>query len=106
MSKIYESILSGLNEAIEDAQDTQKKLKRDIFTVIPVKNYSSSDIQKIRKTNGFSQCLFAGYLGVSTKTVEAWEAGTNQPSGAASRLLSMLEMNHHLIDEFPFVQQK
>ena len=50
MSKIYESILSGLNEAIEDAQGTQKKLKRDIFTVIPVKNYSSSDIQKIRKT--------------------------------------------------------
>jgi len=106
MSKIYESILSGLNEAIEDAQDTQKKLKRDIFTVIPVKNYSASDIQKIRKTTGFSQRLFAGYLGVSTKTVEAWEAGTNQPSGAASRLLSMLEMNHHLIDEFPFVQQK
>ena len=37
-----------------------------------------------------SQKAFAGYLGVSPKTVEAWEAGTNQPSGAASRLLSMM----------------
>lgn len=106
MSKIYESILSGLNEAIEDAQSTQKILKRDVFTVVPVKNFSASDIQKIRKTTGFSQRLFAGYLGVSTKTVEAWEAGTNHPSGAASRLLSMLELNNHLIEDFPFVQRK
>ena len=43
-------------------------------------------------------------MGVSDKTVEAWEAGTNHPSGAASRLLNMMEMNHNLVDEFPFVK--
>ena len=32
------------------------------------------------------------YMGVSAKTVEAWEAGTNRPSGTASRILSMMEM--------------
>lgn len=61
-------------------------------------------MQEIRKTTGISQKAFASYMGVSDKTVEAWEAGTNHPSGAASRLLSMMEMNHNLVDEFPFVK--
>ena len=104
MSKIYESIITGLTEAVEDAKSTEKKLKRNMVTIAPVKEYHAADIQKIRKSTGFSQQLFAGYLGVSPKTVEAWEAGTNHPSGAASRLLNMLEINSHLIEDFPFVQ--
>ena len=40
---------------------------------------------------------------VSDKTVEAWEAGTNHPSGAASRILSMMEMDKELVTRFPFV---
>lgn len=106
MSKIYNSIITGLTEAVEDAQSTEKKLKRNTVTIVPIKEYHAADIQKIRKSTGFSQQLFAGYLGVSPKTVEAWEAGTNHPSGAASRLLSMLEINNHLIEDFPFVQRK
>ncbi len=35
--------------------------------------------------------LFAQYLGVSPKTVEAWEAGKNKPSGSSSRLLELLD---------------
>ena len=50
-----------------------------------------------------SQKAFAGYLGVSPKTVEVWEAGTNHPSGAASRLLNMMELDENLISSFPFV---
>lgn len=36
-----------------------------------------------------SQEVFAQYMGVSVKTVEAWEAGRNHPEGAACRLLAM-----------------
>ena len=50
-----------------------------------------------------SQKVFAGYLGVSGKTVEAWEAGTNHPSGAASRILNMMEIDNNLVQRFPFV---
>ena len=32
---------------------------------------------------------FAQYMGVSVKTVEAWEAGRNHPEGAACRLLAL-----------------
>lgn len=106
MSNIYESIITGLTEAIEDAKSTEKVLKRNTITIVPIKEYQAADIQKIRKSTGLSQRLFAGYLGVSKKTVEAWEAGTNQPSGAASRLLNMMEMNDHLLEDFPFVQRK
>ena len=62
------------------------------------------EVQHIRNGTGLSQKLFAGYMGVSVKTVEAWEAGTNHPSGAASRILSMMEMDDDLTKKFPFIQ--
>lgn len=104
MSSVYESIFTGLNEAIEDAKSEEKKLKRRVVAVEPIKDYSANEVREIRKSTGLSQRLFAGYMGVSVKTVEAWEAGTNQPSGAASRILSMMEMDESLIKRYPFVR--
>ena len=104
MNNVYNSIVAGLAEAVDDANGKGKKLNRRVVTVIPVKQYEASEVQRIRKTTGMSQKAFASYMGVSDKTVEAWEAGTNHPSGAASRLLNMMEMNHNLVDEFPFVK--
>lgn len=103
MSNVYESIMSGLTETIEDVRLKEKKLKRDVVTILPVKEYSAEEVQNIRHMTGLSQRLFAGYMGVSVKTVEAWEAGTNHPAGAASRILSMMEMNENLRKEYPFV---
>ncbi len=104
MNNIYESIVAGLTEAIEDVQSKEKKLKRRVVTIVPVKEYEADEIKAIRKSTGLSQKLFAGYMGVSDKTVEAWESGKNRPSGTASRLLSMMEMDAELTKEFPFVQ--
>lgn len=104
MGEYYNELISSIEEAIADAESNEKKLKRRIVTVIPVKEYHAEEIKQIRKNTGLSQKLFASYLGVSNKTVEAWERGINQPSGAASRMLHMMEMDGNLIDEFPFVQ--
>ncbi len=104
MSSVYESIMAGLKEAVEDAQATTKKLPRRTVTVIPVKEYQADQIKDIRKAVNMSQKSFANYLGVSEKTVEAWEAGTNHPSGAASRILSMMEMDSDLTEKYPFVK--
>ena len=104
MSSVYEGIMTGLAEAIEDARAKDKKLKRRVVTIVPVKEYEASEIKAIRNSTGLSQKLFAGYMGVSDKTVEAWESGKNKPSGAASRLLAMMEMDSELTKEFPFVQ--
>ncbi len=106
MKSVYESIMTGLAEAIEDAQSSEKKLNRRVVTIIPVKEYNANEVKRIRKATGFSQKLFASYMGVSDKTVEAWEAGKNTPSGAASRILNMMEMNSNLTIQFPFVKVK
>ena len=106
MNEAYKSIVAGLNEAIDDAKFKEKKLNRRMVTVIPVKEYKASDVKKIRSQVGMSQKLFASYMGVSEKTVEAWEAGVNKPSGAASRILNMMEMDSNLVEEFPFVVSK
>lgn len=103
MSEIFNSIMNGLTEAVEDAQSGQKSLRRQMVSIIPVKEYSAKEVRSIRQSTGMSQKLFAGYMGVSIKTVEAWEAGTNHPSGAASRILNMMEMDANLIKQFPFV---
>lgn len=73
------------------------------MSVEPVKFFNAYEVKKIRNTTGLSQSLFAFYLGVSNKTVVAGESGTKHPSGAASRILSMLEMDRELILKFPFV---
>ena len=78
---VFDSIVSGLNEALEDAKKETPSLKRHRITVIPLKVYKANDIKKIRASTGLSQKYFASYMGVSIKTVEAWEAGINQPSG-------------------------
>jgi putative transcriptional regulator len=38
-------------------------------------------------------------MGVSTKTVEAWEAGTNKPIGSARRFLSVLKSDPSLLNK-------
>ncbi len=101
---VYESIMTGLNEAVEDARSEIPVLKRHKVTIEPVKVYEADDVKKIRKSTGMSQVVFAEYMGVSNKTVEAWEAGTNHPSGAASRLLRMMELDKDIVVKFPFVQ--
>ena len=104
MSELYNSIMTGLNEAIEDAKSEKKTLKRHVVTIEPIKEYEAKEIKEIRNKVGLSQRLFAGFMGVSNKTVEAWEKGTNKPSGAASRILSMMEMDSNFIEHFPFVK--
>ena len=102
MNRAYESIMPGLTEAVEDVKE--KKLPRRVVTVLPVKEYQAEEVKAIRNKTGLSQKLFAGYMGVSDKTVEAWESGKNHPSGAASRILNMMEMDEELVSNFPFVQ--
>ena len=50
-----------------------------------------------------TQVLFAQYMGVSNKTVESWEKGTNHPTGTACRLISMLE--NKTFEILPFVKK-
>ena len=46
---------------------------------------------RLRERNKVSQPAFARYLSTSESTVEKWETGVKKPSGAALKLLSIVE---------------
>lgn len=78
----------------------EKTLYNAIDKVLPVKEYTAEDIKRIRKKNGLTQGFLANWLGVSKKTVQAWESGRNIPNGTSARLLSLIEANLVAIDVF------
>jgi putative transcriptional regulator len=50
-----------------------------------------ADIKRLREANNVSQPVFARYLNTSESTVEKWETGANKPSGAALKLLTLVQ---------------
>ena len=99
---VYEGIMKGLGEALEHAEGkTQlRTTKLSIKDIEPVKNYTATDIKQIRIELGVTQVVFAKLMGVSNKTVEAWECGKNVPDGAARRLLSIIQIEPKILDNF------
>ena len=89
---IFDDIKLGLEQAIE-YEKGNLKAKKTTLTVSPLETFSSQEIKEIRNSTGLTQILFAKYMGVSVKTVEAWEAGRNHPDGAACRLLTITKRN-------------
>ena len=54
---------------------------------------SRSPIVRARLKSGLTQAQFAGLLGVSKRTLEQWEQGRRQPSGAAKTLIRVAELH-------------
>ena len=67
-----------------EAEDSRAKVNIAIL-----ESFSPQQIREIRLKTGLSRLRFAEYMGVSVKTVEAWEIGRNHPEGPACRLLTL-----------------
>ena len=92
---VYESIMQGLNEAVEYEKGTGKA-RCEKCTVMPVPEFSPDEIKEVRASLRMTQGTFAALMGVSAKTVEAWEKGTNVPLGTARRMLALLQADSTL----------
>jgi putative transcriptional regulator len=58
-----------------------------------------SEIAHARLISGLSQTAFAALLGVSVRTLQDWEQGRREPSGAAKTLFRVAERHPEILQE-------
>jgi putative transcriptional regulator len=82
MSKAFDSIKQGLDEALDFSKG--KKGKAIVHKFKPV------DVKNIRAKVGMSQSEFASAFGISVSTLRHWERGDRTPHGPALVLLNVV----------------
>lgn len=58
-----------------------------------------SEVAHARSMAGLSQSAFAVLLGVSVRTLQDWEQGRREPSGAAKTLFRVAERHPEILQE-------
>ena len=59
----------------------------------------ANDIAKVRLKCGLSQSQFAAALHISPRTLQQWEQGRRQPSGAAETLIKIVSRHPEVLHE-------
>ncbi|MBE9397656.1 helix-turn-helix domain-containing protein [Pontibacterium sp. N1Y112] len=92
MSNLLKSLqndMTALKNADLVNETTMRELNAACLTeVTPL---SAAEIKRIRAESHVSQSVFAKYLNMSTESVQKWERGEKQPSGAALKLLILVK---------------
>lgn len=83
MTKAFESIKQGLQEAITHAQGRSVEA---VVHEIP----ASIDVKAVRKQVGMTREQFAASFGISLDTLRHWERGDRIPRGPALVLLQVV----------------
>ena len=97
--KYFDELISSLEDAAAFSNgDSSRGREVEVKASAPIHEYRAEDIVRTRKELNLTQSGLALAIGVSTRTVEAWEAGRNEPSGAANRLLYLLDSDHSLLE--------
>jgi putative transcriptional regulator len=68
---------------------TMRDFDETCLTAAPA--MAPSAIKRLREINKVSQPVFARYLNTSESMVEKWETGAKKPSGAALKLLAIVQ---------------
>ena len=89
MSTAFDSIKTGLTEAIAHASGKVAGAKLHQPTAI--------DVKAIRAQVGMSQTEFASSFGISVGTLRHWERGDRQPQGPARVLLQVVSKQPKIV---------
>lgn len=80
-------------EILEGIQDIKAGRTGRTFTA------ASFPIVRTREKSGLTQSQFAKLLGVSVRTLQDWEQGRREPSGAAKTLLKVAALHPDVLRE-------
>ena len=92
----FTELLASANEALEHAQG--KRSLRTTTLPLPPKSLNGRAVKRVRASLHASQAVFARYLNVSTKLVQAWEANRRTPEGPALVLLHIAARQPDVIE--------
>jgi putative transcriptional regulator len=84
-AETFAELVDSMNEALDHARG--KRSLRTTTLPRPPAPFNSRAVKRVRAQLRASQAVFAGYLNVSSKLVQAWEAGRRRPDGPALVLL-------------------
>ena len=90
----FSGIMSGLEEALAYEKGAAKAA-----TIARKRSLPDIDVVDTRKSLNLTQKSFAKILGVSPRTVEAWESGRTTPSPTARNLMYLLSTDHSLVQK-------
>ena len=90
--KIYDDVRQSLHDALAFERGRAVDL-RSSEVPAPPKPMKPAEIRKVRESLNASQAIFASFLCVSTKAVQAWEQGVRSPQSTALRLLDIAKKN-------------
>lgn len=88
--QLFNDLQKSLYQAIDHAKGKPSKTRTKTVEIKELANFTAEDIKTLRLQMQLTQKSFAALMGVSIKSLESWERGTNHPSGSASHLLEIL----------------
>lgn len=88
---LFDDLHASMQEALAHAHG-KRELRTTVLPAAPAP-MSAADVRALRERVHASQAVFARFLNVSTRLVQAWEADRRQPDGAALRLLELASRN-------------
>ena len=92
----FTELLSSAHEALDHAHG--KRSLRTTTLPLPPKSLNGRAVKRVRASLHASQAVFAHYLNVSTKLVQAWEADRRTPEGPALVLLHIAARQPDVIE--------
>lgn len=93
---VYDDLRQSLNDALAYERGEQVDLRTTEIPA-PPKRMKPEEIRRIRESLNASQVVFAAFLCVSPKAVQAWEQGSRRPQSTALRLLDIAKKNPHAL---------
>ncbi|MBU2568685.1 MAG: helix-turn-helix domain-containing protein [Gammaproteobacteria bacterium] len=91
-------MLSEMEQFQQDLLESIKQMKRG--DAARVTNVALTEAAQARSFVGLSQTEFAKLLGVSPRTLQDWEQGRREPTGAAKTLLRVAITHPEVLREF------